>query len=73
MLFGATETDAVKKYINEPLFVPESKPVDDLLHEMRRDRIHMAVVVDEYGGSAGIVTIEDVLEEVIGDIREYHQ
>ncbi len=49
-------------------FVPESKPVDDLLAEMQRDQTHFAVVVDEYGGTAGLVTIEDILEEIVGEI-----
>ena len=51
-------------------FVPESKPVDDLLREMQRDQTHFAVVVDEYGGTAGLVTIEDILEEIVGEIAD---
>ncbi len=51
-------------------FVPESKKLDDLLHEMQRRQVHMAVIVDEYGGTAGIVTIEDMIEEIVGDIRD---
>lgn len=52
------------------LFVPESKKINDLLRDFQLERLHMAVVVDEYGGTAGIVTLEDVLEEVIGEIRD---
>ena len=51
-------------------FVPESKRLDDLLHEMQRQRVHMAIVVDEYGAVVGLVTIEDLVEEIIGDIKD---
>ncbi len=51
-------------------YVPESKPVDDLLREMQAARTHMAIVVDEYGGTAGLVTIEDILEEIVGEITD---
>ena len=51
------------------LFVPESQSVDDLLHELQRRKVHMAVVLDEYGGTAGLVTIEDLLEEIVGEIQ----
>ena len=53
-----------------PVFVPDSKPLDDLLREMQRDRNHMALLVDEYGAIAGLATIEDVLEEIVGEIAD---
>jgi CBS domain containing-hemolysin-like protein len=53
-------------------FVPESKPVDDLLREMQREQNHFAIVVDEYGGTAGLVTIEDIIEEIVGEIADEH-
>lgn len=56
--------------IKTPFFVPETKKIDDLLEEFQSKRTHMAIVVDEYGGSSGIVTLEDVLEEVIGEIKD---
>jgi CBS domain containing-hemolysin-like protein len=51
-------------------YVPESKPVDELLRQMQADRIHLAIVIDEYGGTAGLVTIEDILEEIVGEITD---
>lgn len=56
--------------IRPAFFVPENKKIDDLLEDFQTKRVHMAIVVDEYGGSSGIVTLEDVLEEVIGDIKD---
>ena len=54
--------------IREAYFVPESKKVNDLLEEFRNKKMHLAVVVDEYGGTDGIVTLEDILEEIVGEI-----
>ena len=53
-------------------FVPESKPVDDLLREMQQEQNHFAIVVDEYGGTAGLITIEDIIEEIVGEIADEH-
>ncbi|MFN5416880.1 MAG: gliding motility-associated protein GldE [Flavobacteriia bacterium] len=59
-----------KNLIRKPFFVPENKKIDDLLKEFQSKKMHMAVVIDEYGGANGIVTLEDVLEEIIGDITD---
>jgi CBS domain containing-hemolysin-like protein len=62
----------VEEVMRPPTFVPESKPVDELLRNMQAQRIHIAIVVDEYGGFAGLVTIEDILEEIVGEIADEH-
>ncbi len=63
----------VKELIREIRLIPESKKVDDLLREMQHDGVHMAIVVDEYGQTAGLVTLEDLVEEVFGEIRDEHE
>jgi CBS domain containing-hemolysin-like protein len=63
-------TERVDSVMRPVLHVPDSKPVDDLLREMQAQRRHIAVVVDEYGGTAGIITIEDILEEIVGEITD---
>ncbi|MGA2064919.1 MAG: hemolysin family protein [Thermoguttaceae bacterium] len=60
------------KLLRQPVFVPETKAIDTLLHELQRNRNHMAVVLDEYGGVSGLVTLEDVLEEIVGEIADEH-
>jgi CBS domain containing-hemolysin-like protein len=75
-VFKAQEDSArdrsVPALLREPLFVPESMSVIDLLARMRSQRIHLAIVVDEFGGTEGLVTIEDVVEEIVGDIEDEH-
>ena len=59
-----------RKLLREPYYVPESRMIDNLLEDFRRRKIHMAIVVDEFGGTQGLVTLEDVLEEIVGDIND---
>lgn len=62
----------IREILRQAIFVPESKRLDVLLQEFRRNHNHMAIVVDEYGGVTGLVTIEDVLEQIVGDIEDEH-
>lgn len=62
----------VPSIVREPFYVPEGKMVNDLLKEMQRKKVHMAIVVDEYGGLSGVVTTEDLLEELVGEIEDEH-
>ena len=62
----------VESIVRDPMLVPESKPVDDLFHQMQRTRQHVAIVVDEYGGIAGLVTIEDTIEQIVGELEDEH-
>jgi len=68
------EKTEVRPFLRKAYFIPESKNVDELLREMQAQGVHMAIVVDEYGGTAGLVTLEDIVEEIVGEIRdEYDQ
>jgi putative hemolysin len=67
---GANGAIDIREIARPPVYVPESKPVDDLLHEMQAAKRHIAIVVDEYGGTAGLVTMEDVVEEIVGEIQD---
>lgn len=69
-ILGAEPSDKIKKYAQPPYFVPDSKKVDELMDEMKRGKGGMAIVVDEYGGAIGAVTLEDILEEVVGEIED---
>lgn len=69
-LVGEDEPPPIRKLLRTPLFVPESMLVDDLLHSFQGRKVHIAVVLDEYGGTAGLVTIEDLIEEIVGEIQD---
>jgi len=60
----------INELVRKPFFVPVSKHIDDLLRELKRKKVHIAIVVDEYGGVSGIVSMEDIIEEIIGDIQD---
>ena len=69
-----SKLESLRPLLREAYFVPEAKKVDELLAELQRQRVHMAIVVDEYGGIAGLVTLEDIVEEIVGEIQdEYDQ
>jgi putative hemolysin len=69
-LVGEDRPPSIRRLLRTPLFVPESMLVDDLLRSLQRRRVHIAIVLDEHGGTAGLVTIEDMLEEIVGEIQD---
>jgi CBS domain containing-hemolysin-like protein len=60
----------LRKVMRAPYFVPETKQLEELLHDFKKKRVHIAIVIDEYGGTSGLVTIEDLLEQIVGDIQD---
>jgi putative hemolysin len=72
-LGAEARTFQLKPLLRQPIVAPESKSVRELLTHFQKSKVHMAIVIDEYGGTAGLVTIEDVLEEIVGDIRDEHE
>ncbi len=69
-LLAENRRPPMKEVVRPPYFIPESKKVDELLAELRQSKVHIAIVVDEYGGTAGLVTIEDLIEEIVGEIQD---
>ncbi len=70
LLKNAEKNSSIDDFIKPIYFIPESKPINQLLAEMKKRKEHMAIVIDEYGGTAGLITIEDLLEEIVGDIQD---
>jgi len=64
---------AMRDVLREPVFLPETKPINEALIDLRAQKIHMAIVLDEYGGTAGLITIEDILEEIVGEIQDEYE
>jgi CBS domain containing-hemolysin-like protein len=72
MMNEADRHFSMETFLREPYFVPESKQIAELLAEFQRERTHMAIVVDEFGGTAGLITLEDIIEEIFGEIQDEH-
>ena len=69
-IFASHETVDLEKILRKAYFIPESKRIDSLLREFKRRHLHIAIAIDEYGGISGIVTMEDIIEEIVGDIQD---
>jgi CBS domain containing-hemolysin-like protein len=69
-LKGTEKRFDIRSLMRPPFFIPESRSIDDVLHEFQRSKVHIGIVIDEYGGTAGLVTIEDLLEEIVGEITD---
>jgi CBS domain containing-hemolysin-like protein len=69
-LVGQDKDVPLREIIRKPFFVPETKPLDDLLRDFKRLKVHMAIILDEYGGTAGICTVDDLLEQIVGKISD---
>ncbi|MCW8965255.1 MAG: CBS domain-containing protein, partial [Candidatus Pacearchaeota archaeon] len=69
-LIKGKDTINIQEIIREPFFVPETKKLNSLLKEFKKRKVHIAVVVDEYGGTSGVVCLEDIIEEIVGDIQD---
>jgi CBS domain containing-hemolysin-like protein len=73
LIFSSNQQDfSLEKYLRQPFYVPETKKVNELFKAMKKEKIHMAIVLDEYGSTAGLVTMEDMIEEIMGDIQDEH-
>jgi CBS domain containing-hemolysin-like protein len=70
MLLNGKEKKGISEFVKPIYFIPEGKPINQLLSEMKQRKEHMAIIVDEYGGTSGLITIEDLLEEIVGDIQD---
>jgi CBS domain containing-hemolysin-like protein len=66
----AEEQVQIRSLMRQPYFIPETKNLEELLQEFKRKRVHLAIVIDEYGGTSGLITIEDLLEQIVGDIQD---